>query len=102
MLEARDGHHALSVNASFEGRIDIVVTDAVMPGLGGLDLIRAMRALRPDIRVLLMSGYTDDEMTRRGILTPELTFLPKPFDVNDLLQRVREVLDAAPVVSRPT
>ena len=94
VLEAVDGRNALDVTARHEGRIDLVVTDAVMPEMGGLDLIRAMRALRPDVKVLLMSGYTDDEMTRRGILTPELAFLAKPFDVDVLLRRVREVLDA--------
>ena len=96
VIEAADGRHALNVAAAHEGRIDLVVTDAVMPEMGGLELIRAMRALSPDVKVLLMSGYTDDEMTRRGILTPELAFLAKPFDVDALLRRVREVLDADP------
>ena len=96
VLEAVDGRDALNVTARHDGRIDLVVTDAVMPEMGGLDLIRAMRVLRPDVKVLLMSGYTDDEMTRRGILTPELAFLSKPFDVEALLRRVREVLDARP------
>ena len=97
VLEASDGRNALDVTARYEGRIDVVVTDAVMPEMGGLDLIRAMRGLRPDIRVILMSGYTDDEMTRRGILTPQLAFLPKPFEVDHLLRLVRDVLDREPV-----
>ena len=94
VLEAIDGRDAIAVAGRYDGRIDIVVTDAVMPGIGGIDLINTMRPLRPDMRVLLMSGYTDDEMVRRGILTPEVTFLAKPFNVEELLRRVRDVLDA--------
>jgi len=93
VLEACNGREALSIAERREGAIDLVVTDAVMPELGGAEVIRALRASRPGIGVLLMSGYTDDEMLRRGILDAETSFLAKPFTAGGLLRRVREVLD---------
>jgi len=93
VLEACNGREALSIAERREGAIDLLVTDAVMPELGGAEVIRALRASRPGIGVLLMSGYTDDEMLRRGILDAETSFLAKPFTAGGLLRRVREVLD---------
>jgi FixJ family two-component response regulator len=69
------------------------VTDAVMPGIGGRDLAEALRRARPEVRILYMSGYTDDIIIRRGILDPGSMFLEKPFSARALAKAVREVLN---------
>jgi len=64
-----------------------------MPGLGGREVAEALRALNPDLKVLFQSGYTDDTVVRRGILRSEVAFLKKPFTLDVLARKVREVLD---------
>jgi PAS domain S-box-containing protein len=93
VMEATNGHQALSVAAAFDGHIDALVTDAVMPGMGGRDLAEALRSARPDIRVLYMSGYTDDDIIRRGLLEPGSLFLEKPFTAQRLARAVKDVLE---------
>jgi two-component system, cell cycle sensor histidine kinase and response regulator CckA len=66
----------------------------VMPGLGGRELADRLQAAQPGLRVLYMSGYTDDEVVRRGVEADRVHFLPKPFSPQVLTQRVREVLDS--------
>jgi FixJ family two-component response regulator len=70
------------------------VTDVVMPGMSGRELWDRLRVLRPDSRVLFMSGYTDDVIARHGVLEPGIAFLQKPFTALGLAEKVREVLDA--------
>jgi two-component system, cell cycle sensor histidine kinase and response regulator CckA len=70
-------------------------TDVVMPGLSGAELAGRMRVLRPELRVLYMSGYTDDVISTHGVLDPGVNFIQKPFSPQSLVARVREVLDAA-------
>ncbi len=94
VLEARDGRDALRVAAQYPQPIQIVVTDMVMPGLGGRQVFEALREIRPDLRVLYTSGYTDDEIVRRGLLDTEAAFLEKPFTATSLGAAVRAVLDA--------
>jgi two-component system cell cycle sensor histidine kinase/response regulator CckA len=82
-----------------EHRIDVVVTDVVMPQMNGVELIRRLQEkVRPGapLRVLCMSGYTDDETARHGLKDQRLPFLQKPFTPNSLRQKVREVLDGPP------
>ena len=67
-----------------------------MPSINGAELARRLRGRRPSLRVLFMSGYTDDVLGRQGTLAPGTDLLPKPFSRDDLLRKVREVLDAAP------
>jgi PAS domain S-box-containing protein len=102
VLDAEDGEQALRVVQTFGVPIRLLVTDVVMPGLGGRELADRLQAAQPDLRVLYMSGYTDDEVVRRGVEADRVHFLPKPFSPQLLAQRVREVLDSpAPVpVSR--
>jgi CheY-like chemotaxis protein len=78
------------------GRIDLVLTDVVMPDGSGREMVDRLRALRADFKVLYMSGYTDDAVIQRGLVASEVAFLQKPFTPAGLARRVREVLDADP------
>ena len=93
MLEAGDGTQALA-NEPEWGPIHLLVTDVVMPGMGGRELATALQARRPGLRLLYISGHTDDEVTRRGLLDAGAPFLEKPFEPEGLARRVREVLEA--------
>ncbi|MFO0750532.1 MAG: GAF domain-containing protein [Myxococcota bacterium] len=100
VLEARNGHEGLAEATRFPGPIHLLVTDVVMPQMGGRELARRLEATRPGLKVLYMSGYTDDAIVHHGVLEPGVTLLQKPFTPPALLRRVREVLDATPVMSR--
>jgi CheY-like chemotaxis protein len=93
ILEAENGAEALEVLARADGPVDLVLTDVVMPILNGRELGERLAAERPRLRVLFMSGYTDDDVVRRGLLEPGAPFLQKPFTPGDLARKVREVLD---------
>ena len=93
VLAAADGEGALLLAQQYPGRIDMLLTDVVMPGMNGRELAETMTCERPDVRVLFASGYTDDESLLQGIRTDELSFLQKPFSPADLVRRVRELLD---------
>jgi signal transduction histidine kinase/ActR/RegA family two-component response regulator len=95
VLEARDGQEALELSSSAGRRIDLVLSDVVMPRLGGRELVERCLALFPGCRALLMSGYTDDELVRRDVLDSRAAFLAKPFTPDALVAKVREVLEAA-------
>ena len=103
VLAAPDGPHALRVFEERGGAIDILVTDVVMPGMGGRELAARAVARKPDLRVLYVSGYTRDSTLLRGIQGLELAFLEKPYTPFFLARKIREVLDAppAPVAQRP-
>jgi signal transduction histidine kinase len=96
VVEARDGRDAVRVAGEALGRVDLLVTDVVMPGLGGRALFAELAARRPGLRVLYMSGYTDDDVLRRGLLDPGMAFLEKPFTATGLARAVRAVLDGPP------
>lgn len=92
--DARNGSDALRLLDDLSGRkIDLVVTDVVMPHLGGQELIRQLRALDPDVRVLYTTGYTDSSAIRSGQLEPGIALLQKPFSPDALARKVRELLD---------
>jgi len=95
VLDARDGEEALAICRRPETRIDLVATDAVMPKMNGRVLAERLATVRPGLRVLFMSGYTDDDMLRRGIMDPRMAFLQKPFTPEALAKKVREVLDGS-------
>jgi PAS domain S-box-containing protein len=95
VLEAASAEDALLLAQRTEQRIDLVLTDVVMPGSSGPVLIRQLLEERPHVRVLYMSGYTGDAIVRLGMLRPGLHYLQKPFAPMELAQRVRLVLDAA-------
>ena len=94
VLEASDGEDALHLAARYQGTIDLVLTDVVMPRAGGRELAERLLTVRPDTRVLYMSGYTDDSVVRHGILEGGVAYLQKPFSPEGLARKVREVLDA--------
>lgn len=92
VLEASDGAMALRVAAEEVGEIDLVLTDVEMPTLGGRGMVDELHELSPGMRVLFMSGYTDNEILRRGIRTTETDFLQKPFTAESLRAAVRAAL----------
>ena len=92
LLEATDGVHALEVADRYRGRIHALVTDVVMPKMGGRELAEQLLRRRPEVKVLFISGYTDDDIIRRGLLTPSMAFLQKPFSAEELAAAVRKEL----------
>jgi CheY-like chemotaxis protein len=95
VMESSSGSEALELAAAHAGHIDLLLTDVVMSGMGGRELVQRLRPLRPETQVLYMSGYTDDAVLRYGLQADGIAFLAKPFAPATLLQKVREVL--APV-----
>ncbi len=93
VLTARNGGEALLVCERQPGTIELMLTDVVMPGMGGKDLARRLAPLRPGMKTLYMSGYTDAAVSRSGVLEPGTRFLQKPFTADDLARKVREALD---------
>jgi two-component system cell cycle sensor histidine kinase/response regulator CckA len=95
VIEAANGEEALAVVRS-DSQIDAVLTDLAMPELGGRQLARQLGEQWPDLPVVFMSGYTDDDVARRGLLDPGVPFLEKPLSPNALTQKMRQVLEGAP------
>ncbi len=97
VLEAANGSEALRVAEAHKGIIHLLVTDVVMPRLGGRQLSEQLLALRPTMKALFLSGYTDDAVVRNGILHENVNFLQKPFSSLSFVRKVREVLDSIAV-----
>jgi PAS domain S-box-containing protein len=98
IIEARDGLEAETLSRTYEGRIDLLLTDVVMPGRSGRETAERLLEQRPGLRVCYMSGYTDETIARRGVLAPGQHFLEKPFSAKKLTAAVRRALDTpAPV-----
>ena len=96
VVTAANPDEAVAITREFKGPIQLMVTDIVMPGMSGLQLAERLTPMRPDMRVLFVSGYTDDALGHQGVLDPGTAFLQKPFSPNALARKVREVLDAVP------
>jgi DNA-binding response OmpR family regulator len=92
VLEAANAEAAEARARDHQGRIDLLLTDVVMPGESGRELARRLAEVRPEMPVLYMSGYTDDAIVRHGILERGIHYLQKPFTPAALARRVREVL----------
>lgn len=94
VLTTSSGPEALSIAAAHRGEIRLLVTDVVMPGMDGRELAEQLAEVFSGVRVLFISGYATDEVSRRGVFPADSAFLRKPFSPRDLLRKVREVLDA--------
>jgi CheY-like chemotaxis protein len=92
VLEAANGREALRLISQHAGRLDLLLTDVVMPGMSGPELAERLAREQVGLRVLYMSGYADEAIGHHGVLEPGVEFLQKPFTPQDLAQRVREVL----------
>jgi CheY-like chemotaxis protein len=98
VMEFTNGREVLARVKHHDGPIHLLVTDVVMPAMGGVELARHLAQGRPEMRVLFISGYTDDLVGRQGLLQSGRAFLQKPFTPDTLLHRVRVLLDAPDVV----
>jgi PAS domain S-box-containing protein len=94
VLEAANGDEALSIYKEHKAQLDLIITDVVMPRMSGPELAQTLETLSPGIKVLYLSGYTDDAIVRHGLLDQKMAFLQKPFTPDALLRKVREVLAA--------
>ena len=92
VIEASEGEEAVAMASAHAGHIDMLVTDLVLPTMGGRDIALQVRAARPDIKVLFMSGYSDDALAGRPLGGPDDAFLGKPFTVKQLIEQVRRML----------
>ncbi|MBL8824687.1 MAG: PAS domain S-box protein [Planctomycetia bacterium] len=93
VVEAVGGLEALKLSEDYQGRIDMLVTDVVMPGLGGRELVAKLSEQRRSLKVLFLSGYTADALFRDDVQQADIAFLQKPFTLSSLTRKVREVLD---------
>jgi len=92
VLEARSGGEAVDLCSRRQGGIHLLLTDVVMPGMNGVELSKRLTPMRPEMKVLYMSGYTADAIVHQGILDPGIAFIHKPFTMDSLARKVREVL----------
>jgi DNA-binding NtrC family response regulator len=94
LLEAADGEEALRLAQQYEGEIHLLVADVVMPGgMSGHEVAEQLSKDRPNLKVLYISAYADDEIADHGVLGPGINFLPKPFNVAELTGKVRQALE---------
>jgi CheY-like chemotaxis protein len=96
VIEAPEGGSAMRIAAAHEGAIHLLLTDVIMPGMNGRELAQRISEIRPGVRILYMSGYTENVIGRNGTLDAGVRLLQKPFTLRDLTTMVREVLDSAP------
>jgi diguanylate cyclase (GGDEF)-like protein/PAS domain S-box-containing protein len=93
VIAAGDGPSAMEMLSRFPDRVDLLLTDVVMPGMNGRDLADRIGMMRPGIRILFMSGYSQEAVQSHGVLARGSTFIEKPFSPDGLVRRVREILD---------
>ena len=92
VLEASSGREAIALSDTYDGDIEVLLTDVVMPEINGREVSERLRERRPDLKVLFMSGYNDDAVVRHGVVDSPAAFLQKPFDARTLATKVRDVL----------
>jgi CheY-like chemotaxis protein len=92
VIEAENGEAGLQVAQEHSGPIHMVISDVVMPGMSGRELVKRLAEKRPETKVLYLSGYTEDAIIHQGVLEPGTAFLQKPFTLQTLSRKVREVL----------
>jgi two-component system cell cycle sensor histidine kinase/response regulator CckA len=96
VIETRNAGEAFLISERTPGRIHLLLTDVVMPQMGGPELAKRLRPGRPEMKVLYMSGYTDNASVRHGLLEGDVAYLQKPITIETLTKKVRDVLDAKP------
>jgi DNA-binding response OmpR family regulator len=96
VIEAADGAVAMQIAVAHESVIHLLLTDVIMPGMNGRELAQRIAEIRPNVKVLYMSGYTENVIGQNGTLDAGIKLLQKPFNLRDLKSKVREVLDATP------
>jgi DNA-binding NtrC family response regulator len=96
VLKARHGKEAVTICRRHEGPIHLLLTDVVMPQMTGPELAQRLSTLRPEMRVLYISGYTSDALNQRNMMEPDTAFLQKPFTPDALARQVRAMLDTPP------
>jgi signal transduction histidine kinase/ActR/RegA family two-component response regulator len=101
VMEASGGEAALDIVRRHQGAIDLLISDVVMPNMDGPTLVRAARRIRPEMRIIYMSGYAEDAFRRNEEKAEELHFLPKPFGLKQLVAKVKDVLSGAPPARTP-
>ncbi|MGC4066797.1 MAG: response regulator [Polyangiaceae bacterium] len=94
MVACGSGEEALLALTELDAPVHLLVTDVVMPGMNGRQLADRAQRMRPTLKVLFTSGYTEDTIAHHGVLDEGIEFLPKPYSVTALLQRVRKILDS--------
>jgi CheY-like chemotaxis protein len=92
VVEAENGESGLKASVGHQGKIDLVITDVVMPGMGGREMVEQLAKTRPETKVLYLSGYTEDAIISEGTIESGTAFLQKPFTLQNLSRKVREVL----------
>ena len=93
VLEATNGKDALQIIEHLSGKLDLLITDVIMPGISGRELKKRITSKFPGIKIIFMSGYTEKWPENEEFLDPDTPFLQKPFTLTDLTGKVREVLD---------
>jgi len=93
VLQAATGSDALALSQHFQGTIDLVLTDLVLPQMNGRELVQKLTMARPFMKVLFMSGYTEEIIGSRGIISKDVAYLPKPFSPEELTAKLREALE---------
>ncbi|MFH2218129.1 MAG: response regulator, partial [Pseudomonadota bacterium] len=88
-----NGEDAVRVSETHGGSIDLMITDVIMPKMGGREVAERLQPLYPQMKVIYMSGHTDNAIVRHGVLAPGLNFLEKPFSPEELALKVREILN---------
>jgi PAS domain S-box-containing protein len=97
VIEAADGAVAMQIAVAHEGVIHLLLTDVIMPGMNGRELAQRISEIRPNVKILYMSGYTENVIGHNGTLDAGVRLLQKPFNLRDLKSKVREVIDASPI-----
>lgn len=93
VLQASNGEEAFLSAEKYKGKIDLLMTDVVMPEMNGRELAERMHAFQPGVKVLFTSGYTEDVIVHHGVLEGDLQFIAKPYSLSALAQKIREILD---------